>query len=184
MCGKIRRVLASLPHDGAETTVDGGSGGQSPDTPPETVNADIPPYIVKREKGIRAAIGHWIMIRAAEPGLTNKAIADRIGISPRTLSTYIYQATKAGWLRFDDPLAQLEFEIVPKVVENLKHYLDARDKQVTIETAKGALFPAYKESKGIQEAQQTVLAMRIELPESTEGLKAIPGHIVGTPKGS
>ena len=98
----------------------------------------------------------------------------------------ISKATKEGWLIFEDPMKRIEHEITPAVVDNLKYWLDKKDKQITIETAKGTLFPAYKESKGIREAPSTVLAIKIE--PAIQGdpgveIKTFTGTIVGTPKG-
>lgn len=104
-----------------------------------------------------------------------------MGISPRTLNGLIYQASKEGWLVFEDPLSTIEFDIIPQVVKNLKKFLAEEDKTVTIETAKGTVFKQYQEHKGVSDAPQTILALKIEQIEG-DGPKMIAGHVVGKPK--
>ena len=103
-------------------------------------------------------------------------------ISKRTLNAAIQQAVENGWLKFEDPLAKLEYEIVPKVVRNLNAWLDENDKVVTIEAAKGMVFPIYRESKGINEAPQTVLALKIEAPTDAQSAAVMTGQIIGAPR--
>jgi len=79
-------------------------------------------------------------MRALEPEITLAEAAKRMGIAKSTLVTLIQRANKAGWLKFDDPLARMEHEIVPKVVDGLKKLLDEGDRQTIIETAKGTIF--------------------------------------------
>lgn len=121
-------------------------------------------------------------MRSIEPNLTNSEIAARLGISAGHLKTLIYEARKAGWLRFHDPLDQIEYGLIPKVVANLEHFLDAKDKAVTIEVAKGTVFKQYQESKGISEAPQTVLALKIETGAPDANMPVIEGRIVGKPR--
>lgn len=101
-----------------------------------------------------------------------------MGITPGTLSTHIYRATKEGWLKFDDPLSRVEFQLIPKIVRNLDEFLEDRDRTVTIEAAKGTLFKQYAESKGVTNAPTTVLALKLELPSGET--KAIFGKVVGS----
>ena len=129
----------------------------------------------------RRHVAAWLKAKAEEPDLTNIDIAKRLGIAPKTLTNQIYKARKAGWLTFDDPLEEVEYGIVPKVVKNLNKFLDDEDKQVTIEVAKGTLFKQFQESKGITEKPMTILAIKLELPELGES-QIVSGKIVGKPK--
>lgn len=148
--------------------------------------APIEPLISKHiwgaDNSIRSRIADWLEVRALEPGITNTEIARRMGISRQSLQALIYKAQQEGLLKFEDPLDKIEYEVIPKVVNNLNHYLDAKDKTVTIETAKGTIFKAYQESKGINEAAQTILALKIEAAPGGEGVKVVSGHIVGKPR--
>lgn len=90
----------------------------------------------------------------------------------------VNRAVREGWLVLEDPLDILEHEIIPKVAKNLSMFLDQGDKQVTIETAKGTLFKAYQESKGISQNPTTVLALKIE-PAAPDAPQAIIGQIIG-----
>lgn len=116
--------------------------------------------------------------------MTNKAIAEKIGITSEYLNTLIYRARREGWLVFENPMDKLEYEIVPKVVENLNLFLDQRSEKVTIETAKGVLFPVYKDLKGVsEEGPKTMLAFKIEMPPSMDGTPVVSSGIVsGTPR--
>lgn len=129
----------------------------------------------------RDTIAMYLMFQASEPGISNIEIARRLGISRNTLGATIDTAVREGWLKFDQPLERLEHELIPKVVDNLNHFLDKKDKTVTLETAKGCLFKDYQQSKGISDAPTTVLALKIETVDS-EGVKVIEGHVVGTPR--
>jgi hypothetical protein len=151
------------------------------------LEADYPEAMTKRQpvatKLHRSRIAAWIKMRNEEPGITNKEIAERLSIHPRYLSTLIWRASKEGWLKFDDPMNVIEYRLIPKVTENLEYYLNKRDKTVTLETAKGTIFKQYQESKGISDAPQTVLALKIEggAPRGEE-IKAVLGQIVGKPR--
>ena len=129
----------------------------------------------------RARIAFWVAARSERPTITVKEVAKQLQISPKTLERDIIRAHKGGWLRFEDPLARVEYGLIPKVLDNLEAFLDAKDKTVTIETAKGTLFKQYQEAKGISEQQSTVLAIKIEAPKDGEE-RVITGQILGRPK--
>ena len=146
----------------------------------EVIDADIP-ILITRTKGIRSSVGQWVEMRAENPNLTNGDIAAKIGISRGTLQGYISRAVQEGWLKFDDALSRVEYELIPKTITNLSEMLDAKDQRATIETAKGTIFPAYQKAKGLSEAALTVLAIKFEQPEG-ENQRVIQGHIIGKPK--
>ncbi len=109
-------------------------------------------------------------------------IAEHLGISLATLRTYVTRAAKEGWLQVDDPEARLQFRIAPKVVENIEHFIDQRDKGVTIAAAKGlGLFKSYQAVTVEGEAPGTLLALRIDVLRDKVD-QAIAGTVVGTPK--
>lgn len=132
---------------------------------------------------MRDRVKKWLQWKAIEPKLTQREAAERLGIAEQTLTNTIYKATKEGWLKFEDPLAELEYEIMPKVTHNLKYYLDQGDKDVTIKTAQGTLFKQFQAAKGVQQTapQTTVLAFKIEIPPGGPA-NAATGVIVGTPR--
>lgn len=150
-----------------------------------TVEAQSGVLVKQSEVGSHIARGHianWIKFRAAEPELTNNDIAKRLGIAPKTLNNHIYRARKEGWLQFEDPLEEVEYGIVPKVVKNLNKFLDDEDKVVTLEVAKGTLFKQFQDAKGISEKSTNIIAIKLELPEvGVDGVIA-SGNIVGKPK--
>lgn len=130
---------------------------------------------------MRRQVALWVAHRAQNPSLTTKEIAERIGVTTRALYDAIAAGTRAGWLKIADPLDRLEYEILPKTLDNLNHFLDKQDRVVTVETAKGTLFKQFQAEKGISEQVQTVLALKIEPAEGSE-VKVVTGQIVGKPR--
>lgn len=140
--------------------------------------------IVATGNSARDRVAQWIYYRAAEPGITNTEVARRLGITKESLNSILYRARKAGWLQIDDPMSRVEVELLPQVVENLAHFLspEQRDKhpKVTIEAAKGILFPVWKQSQGIEENKVQVLGIKIEMPPG--GDAPARGVIHGAPR--
>jgi hypothetical protein len=170
-----------------------GADGISVEVKGKALNADDPDSTVlqAQDRTPRGRIATWIAIRAQEPNLTNVQIAEKMGISRTHLQTLITRATREGWLKFDNPLDKLEHELTPLAVKNLHEFLREGDKTTTLEFARGVLYPMYKESKGVTENKQSILAIKIEFPkpetmptgEIIQGTKVITGgSIVGRPK--
>ena len=185
-CSKWRRTQGmaseSQPREPEADDGPAGTASQAEVKTGEALDADLPVLRTKpTSRTIRPLIAHWIALRSLDPSITVGQAAEKLGVTKSTLQTYIYRATKYGWLKFDDPMSRVEYEIIPKVLDNLNHFLDAKDKMVTVEAAKGTLFKTYAESKGAGQQQQTVLALKIEMPDGTE-TKIMGGHIVGKPK--
>lgn len=130
----------------------------------------------------RDRIAQWIYMRAKEPGISNAEVCRRLGISAGTLSSCLTKARREGWLKMEDPLLRIEHELIPKIVNNLNHFLDEGDRTVTIEAAKGVVFPQYRESKGITETKIAILGLQIQLPESGDMTQVGRGMISGMPK--
>lgn len=146
----------------------------------DVINADNP--LVTYKHTARTRIAQWIQIRHQEPGIKNIEVAKRMGITLPYLNSLISQATKEGWLKFDDPLSRIEYEIVPKTLDNMSLFLDQKDRQATLEAFKHTVAAQYKESKGISEGQKTVIALKIEASPDGEPVKVLTGNIVGKPK--
>ena len=128
----------------------------------------------------RDRVAQWIYMRSAEPGITNAEIARRLGIAPTSLNSILYRARKEGWLQIEDPLTRVELELVPKVVENLNYYLDRKDPRVTMDAAKGLLYPLWKQSQGVEDNKVQVLGIKIEMPP--DGPSYARGIITGKPR--
>ena len=145
----------------------------------KTLNTALPPTLYHKEsKSLRARVAEWVEIKYKNPDLNNTEIAEQMGISRQHLQYVIGKASKEGWLKIADPLERIEHEIIPKVMDNLSRYLDERDKQVTIETAKNTIFKTYQASMGVGQAPQTVLALKIETAP-VDQVKVVTGAIVG-----
>ena len=109
--------------------------GTVADDPQEVYDADFPVlYALPKPDSARSRILQYITLRAE--GLKGQEIADRIGIKYATLRTMVYKASKEGWLKFTDPTERFQNQIVPKVVDNIEHWIDKKDKTMTIEAAK------------------------------------------------
>ena len=149
----------------------------------EVIDADAP--LVTTGRTAKDRVAEWVAIRSMEPGIRNKEIARRLGIGEHHLNTLISRATREGWLKIESPLDRIEYEIIPKTVDNLNHFLDKKDKTVTIEVAKGTIFKQFQEAQGISERPTTVLALKIESPNygSEPEVKIVTGTILGRPKG-
>lgn len=130
---------------------------------------------------MRDRVAQWAAYRMAEPGIKTAEVAKRLGINRNTLQEYIHRASKEGWLKFEDPFDRIDQEIVPKVLDNLNHFLDAKDRTVTIESAKNTIFKTWLDDKGVNESKSNTLALQIQLlpPENP---KTIEGHVVGAPR--
>lgn len=145
---------------------------------PEGGQADI---IYAQGRTARHRVGQWLALKAANPALTKTEAAKMLGLSPRTLQTILYRAAKEGWLKFEDPLARIEYKIIPKVLDNIEHMLNEGNERVTLETAKGTVFRQYQESKGISDGASNVLALKIETPPGMD-IQVVSGKIVGKPR--
>lgn len=152
-------------------------------TPPTTlaqINADFP-LVAENGNTPKERVLQWMALRSAESGITNTEIARRMGISRVTLQRMLTRATQEGWLKFTDPLARVEHEIIPKTLDNMTKFLNEGDRTVTIEAFKSTIARQYLESKGVSDAPQTVLALKIEAADP-EQVKFIGGTVVGKPK--
>lgn len=82
-------------------------------------------------------------------GWTNDEIAAELQIKPKSVNQYIYLAGRNGWLArrdgsvIGDPKDDVELNILPRVLRNLREFLDSDDddvrKEVTLKTAEGTL---------------------------------------------
>lgn len=154
-----------------------------PRPPNLVINPDALGTIVSgdREQTARARVATWLAFRAQNPELSTYAIAREMRIHPNTLNGILSRAVREGWLKFDDPLERLEHEIIPKTVDTLSEALNDGDRKVALETAKATIFRQYLDAKGVHDAPQTVLALKIETAP-TDTVKVLAGHVLGTPR--
>lgn len=140
-----------------------------------------PPAFTRATKGLREKVASFITFSTVYPNISKAELAEKMGIPKSALHKMIKDAQEAGILTFDDPLDRVEHELIPKVIDNLNYFLDAKDRTVTIEAAKGTVFRQFQESKGISDNAQTVLALKIEQADG-QTIKIATGRIVGQPK--
>jgi predicted transcriptional regulator len=114
-------------------------------------------------------------------GMTVRQIAAERGIAYDTLKSYIYKATKAGELVHDSIADRLEYEIIPKVVDNVNTFLDEKSEKMTIEAAKGlGVFKSYQAVKVENATPSMVLAIKFE--NSDVQVAPADEEILGQPK--
>lgn len=106
-------------------------------------------------------------------GLTDAEIAKALGLAESTIRPYLYKAGKNGFLDFDDPKDQLEYQMLHKVVKNLNEGLEDNavhatsgmkvKTQVALKVAEMTLAKRFAEPTGPTQAQ-TIVAIRMEIP--------------------
>jgi hypothetical protein len=125
----------------------------------------------------------WLQWKAIEPKLTHADAAARLDIAPQTLNNLIHEATKAGWLQFKDPMAELEYEMIPEANRVIKNAMKAGDSDVAVKLAQATIWKQYAASKGVSDTPTTVLALKIEMPANINPADVpIKGVIVGQPR--
>lgn len=157
---------------------------ETPQVQPEgLIHADGLPILTLPDHSVRARVVDIVKYR--REGLTYKEIGQKLDLTAATVKGYVYRAAKEGWLKFENPYERFQNEIIPKVVDNIDYWIMKKDKQMTIEAAKGGgVFQSHQAVRVEGDAPQTVLNLRIEtVPLPLNALpKVVTGHIVGTPK--
>lgn len=118
-----------------------------------------------KDTKVYKVVMRYIAMRAS--GMTRAEIAPLLNITTNTLKTYIHRAHKLGYLNMDsfkgDPDEQLDVILKDKTVRNIDELLDARDKDVTLEVAKGiGMLKHHQVVKGDTGAQ-TMIALRVDV---------------------
>lgn len=139
------------------------------------------PRLPSIKKAYTHRVAQWFATRTANPNLSNREIAERIGVTYDTLMRCIAQARREGLLNFADPLDQLKYKVIPKAVDNLQELLDKKDKQATLETVKGTVFKTWQAQEVNQQITNLVLGIKIEMPDGQQS-KVFTGQVVGIPK--
>ena len=80
-------------------------------------------------------------MKAEDPDITNIEIAKSLGISVNTLNNCIQIGRKEGWLHFEDPFNKIQYEMVPKVTDQMINLIDAGDQKAIIEAFKAGTAP-------------------------------------------
>lgn len=156
----------------------------------------MPPNGIMRKKALAI-----VAMRAN--GCTNEEISKELGLSIQNIHSYVYRATKAGYLvnrktresLIWDPKDQLEYELSHKITRNLNGALDdqpvtladgeikpvsKRMREAAMEIAKGTLFKKFDQASAPVQQGMNVLAVRIDMPTSGN-MTVREGTIGGTP---
>lgn len=147
---------------------------------PQPLNPDVPQYVVKT-KGIRTKIADYVQLRIENPDISYDDAAKELGISKNTLRNYVFRAVSEGWLRFEDPLSRLDFEIIPQATQVTLDALAAKDVKVAIEVMKGTVFPEYRAIRGTADAVNNTIAIQVV---GGEGEPQVNIRSRGVPKGA
>lgn len=135
------------------------------------------------DRSLEARILQVIALKAQ--GLKYKQIGEKLGISESRVGQIVWEANKKGLIDYANPHEYFENRLTPKIVQNIEHWLDQKDKKMTIEAAKGAgIFKAHQALKVEGQAPQNVIALKIEMPPLEPGQQAPPvvGMVVGKPR--
>jgi len=107
-------------------------------------------------------------------GVSADDIAATVGYSKETIRTYLKRAHARGWLNINslpDVEDKIDIVLKDKVVRNVNEFLDERDKDVTVEAAKGfGIFKQHQVIKGDQNLSVGMsLRVQVEMPPTPHG---------------
>lgn len=137
----------------------------------ETAPTPLPFPQYGEDSKLRNTAVKIVTMRSA--GMGEDEIAKALGLSRSTLAGYVYKAGRNGYLTFDDPKDQLEYQVLHKVVRNLDQALDSERTlmngmpvrtHVALKVGEGTLFKRFGEPTTSQVS--AVVAIRIEMPSA------------------
>jgi hypothetical protein len=105
-------------------------------------------------------------------GMEDVEIAAALKISPKSISAYVWRASRNGWLQLDNPKERIQYEILHQVVDNLQAGLADKGMlangmpvktHVAMKIAEGTVFKAFDQAAA-SVAPSTIVAVRIEMP--------------------
>lgn len=144
--------------------------------------------MLKKPKDTRVYQVAMAYVAMKAQGHKLQAISDALLIPKDTIKTYVARAHKAGWLepRDLDVEDQQEITLPELVTRNVVELLQARDKDVTVEAAKG--IGVFKSHQAVKVDSQIIagLALRVEVALPPGIAEASPiqirsGSLGGTP---
>ena len=120
-------------------------------------------------------------------GMSEEKIADYLGLAKISLSSYVYRASKNGWLDYNSSREAIEHGLAHKVIRNLDEALDDDFRNVktgvkvktavALKVAEGTMFKDFGDSTTGAAPVQTAISIRIEQPR--EALPMREGTIGG-----
>ena len=116
-------------------------------------------------------------------GMEDKDIAAHLKITNGTLNTYVWLASKNGWLtQYNSAREAIEYGLAHKVLRNLDQALDDETRPMTggpknkttvaLKIAEGTLFKQFEAAGESGPAQQTAISIRIEQPREAQPMRA------------
>lgn len=146
-----------------------------------------PDWYLPPDSKIRVVAMQIIAMRIA--GMEDTEIAEKLNISRKSISPYIYRATKNGWLTLDDPKARLEYQMMHKVVDNINEGLNDRARHqtsgmmvgtaVALKVAEGTIFKQFDQE--VVSAPSTVVAVQVVMPDGPRPQVRVGNDIGGVP---
>lgn len=153
-------------------------------------------YAMPKNAVIRKKALAIVALRAA--GWTSEQIAAELGLKRESLHTYVWRASRAGYLvnpktketLLVDPIERVE-ELTHKVLDNFNEMLTSEQilergqksvkMEATFELARGALFKKFDQT--VEGVQQTFNGLKIEIVMPSSGMnEARPGAMGGVPQ--
>lgn len=111
-------------------------------------------------------------------GMSDKQIAEALGLAVSTVRTILYKARKQQG--FSDIVDRVENRAVPQAVDNLIEFLDEKDREFTKETLKGVgIFRSHSAQK-VDASSETLNTLRVEFVMPDFGAAALPQTAVGS----
>lgn len=186
------KQVKSAPRTASATSPPATSSGSSVPAvvpPPEPVTQALQPRKQKwtdlpEDSKIREKAAAIVALKIQ--GYDNDEIAEKIGLSVRSLRQYLWIAGKNGWLRTADPRDVADYEITHDVVKGLKELVTFRndrglpDKEVILKSAEGLGLFKDKHSDLPVNTNQNVLTINVVMPEGARQ-EIRPGTTGGAP---
>lgn len=116
---ETKDLRPSLPPDATEPALT---------APTIAEDEPLPSWYCPPDSKVRTTALQIIAMRIA--GMDDDEIAKLLKISVKSISPYVYRASKNGWLEFDNPKEQLQYAVVPKAVRNLNAALDKQNERL------------------------------------------------------
>lgn len=121
-------------------------------------------------------------------GFPNEEIAKALGIEARSIKGMMWKAGRNGWLDFDEPRNRLEYQILPKALQNLDDAMRSEAilntgmserNAISLKIVEGTLYPQFA-TQAAPAANATLVGVRVEIVGGSEKPLVREGTIMGS----
>lgn len=143
-----------------------------PVSPPSTSVASNPyAGVPVLGPGQKVRVAQILSCRAL--GMSDKEIAEKLGIKVKSVQQYMWIAGKRGYLSQSSPKERMEFELPHKIVRNVSAFLDSENPkerfEMTVEAAKGTgIFKQHQAIKQDGMVQMAQISVNVVMPEGIQ----------------